>query len=198
MLLVVLALFSLAVPALGADPAVDESYRSSCIKRTFGKMSYVRVAAGTSFQHLRNAPREWGRGAAGFGRRMGTGFGRHMIRTGIQYGVSAALHEQIGYIPSGKERFRPRLQYALLSTVVTRKKITDRQTVAVGRISSAFGAGLISRLWMPARFHTVANGVSSAGVSLGLDAGVNVFREFWPDMRKKVRRGNQSVKAPKP
>ena len=43
------------------------------------------------------------------------------------------------------------------------------------------GTGLISRAWQPAALHTVSSGVASGGDhALGVDAGTNVAREFWP------------------
>ena len=46
----------------------------------------------------------------------------------------------------------------------------------------------VSRLWQPARLHTVSSGLSSSGISLGADAASNVVREFWPEIRHPRRR----------
>jgi len=45
---------------------------------------------------------------------------------------------------------------------------------------------------MPARFHTFSSGISSAGISLAVDAGLNVMREFWPEIRHPRRRLNEA------
>jgi hypothetical protein len=168
--------------APGAEPK-ERSYSKECAKRAFSTGAMVGVGAGATFQHAINSPREWGRGAAGFGKRVGSVLGKHLIDSSIQFTVATIRHEDLNYHPSGKPGFRPRLQHALLSTVITRKTTTGKQTVASNKIAGAVGSGFISRLWQPARLHTVASGAESAGITLGVQAGTNVVREFWPEIR---------------
>ncbi len=158
-------------------------YRSQYVKHTFSKQAAIHTGASAGVQHLRNSPHEWGQGIGGFGKRVASGFGQHVIKNSIQYPVAAIRHEELGYRPSGKKGFGPRLGYALSSTVVTHKTTNGKKTVAAGRISGAVGSGFISRAWQPARLHTVSSGAASAGVMLGVDAGNNVVREFWPEIR---------------
>lgn len=180
---VTVAIF-LLLPQL-ATPAVspERSGRAHFAKKTFGKKAVAEVGAGTLIAHARNSPPEWGRGAPGLGKRFASGLGKHAVGSSINFTVSKLRHEALGYQPSGKQGFAPRLKYALVSTVVTRKTTTGKRTVASGRLSGAVGSGFISRLWMPARMHSIASGASSAGISLGVDAGSNVVREFWPEIR---------------
>jgi hypothetical protein len=171
--------------AAAAQPAENgrHPYRSRYVKDTFGKKAVVRTGASAGVQQLRNSPHEWGRGVQGFGKRVGSAFGQHVIKNSIQYPIAAIRHEELGYRPSGKKGFGPRLGYALTSTVITHKTTTGKKTVAAGRISGAMGSGFISRAWMPARLHTFSSGAASGGVMLGVDAGNNVVREFWPEIR---------------
>ena len=158
-------------------------YRSKYVKDTFGSRAAASAAAGAGIQQLRNSPREWHGGIAGFGKRLGSAIGQHVIKNTIEFGVASVRHEELGYHPSGKKGFGPRLKYALVSTVVTRKTTTGQRTPAVGRISGAFGSGMISRVWQPARLRTVSSGLASGGIMLGADAGAHVVREFWPEIR---------------
>ena len=73
--------------------------------------------------------------------------------------------------------------YALESTVITHKTDTGKPTVAAGEVSGAVGSGLISRAWQPAAAKTVAKGLASGGIMLGVDAGAHVAKEFWPEIR---------------
>ncbi|HEY6389800.1 MAG TPA: hypothetical protein VIX89_00905 [Bryobacteraceae bacterium] len=158
-------------------------YRDRYVKDTFGKGAAARVGGGAAIQHLRNSPHEWGGGVAGFGKRLGSAFGQHLVKNSIQFGVASVRHEELGYRPSGKRGFGPRMKYALVSTVVTHKTTTGKRTPALGRISGDFGSGLISRAWQPARLHTVGSGLAAGGIMLGVDAGSHVVREFWPEIR---------------
>jgi hypothetical protein len=155
----------------------------------------LKAAAGAGISQAKGTPPEWGGGAAGYAKRFGSAFGKHVIKGSIHYGVARLRHEELDYHPSDAQGFRRRLQYALLSTVITRKTTTGKKTVSTGEIAGALGSGLISRLWQPASLHTWASGFGSAGISLGADAGFNVVREFWPEIRHPHRRREQKAKA---
>jgi hypothetical protein len=158
-------------------------------RKTFGKSAALPVVGGAAIRQMRGSPHEWGGGVGGFGKRLGSAFGTHVIKNSIQYTVAGIRHEDLHYYRSTDKRFGPRLRHALVSTVVTRKTTTGRKTAASGRVSGAVGSGLIASSWQPAGF-SVASGLGSAGISLGATAGANVAREFWP--RHKAR--NQAVK----
>ncbi len=175
--------------------ATDSSERSpgQYAKHELGPKAVVMAGAGAGINQATNTPREWGQGAAGFGRRFGSAFAKHVVQKGIQYPVARMLHEEISYRPSGKHGFGPRMKYALMGVVVTHKTNGNHgRTVNAGEISGAVGSGLISRLWQPASVRTVGAGFGSAGVSLGVDAGLNVVREFWPEIRHPHRHGDKS------
>src|SRR5579863_9851799 len=48
--------------------------------RTFGKTPVLASAAGAGIEQARGAPREWGSGLAGFGKRLGSVFGTHLVK----------------------------------------------------------------------------------------------------------------------
>jgi hypothetical protein len=154
-------------------------------EREISKPAFIGSGVSATFGTIINHPHEWGRTLGGFGKRFAGAFGKHLVKTSVQYGVAAVRHEELSYQPSGEQRFAPRLRHAMLSTVITRKTTTGEKTIATSRLAGAAAGGFTSRLWMPARYHTVASGVGSMGVSLGVDTGINVLREFWPDIRHR-------------
>jgi hypothetical protein len=171
----------IAIPAVGPKRSDEHApSKRRYLKRTFSPAAVARAGAAAAIGEARNSPHEWGRGIAGFEKRIGSAFGAHIVKNSIQYPVAYLRHEALGYQPSNERRFLPRLRYALESTVITHKTTTGKRTVAAGEISGLIGSGLISRLWQPASTHTIASGFSSAGIALGADAGMNVAREFWP------------------
>jgi len=162
------------------------------VKKTLSTTAVLSVGAGAGVEQARNHPYEWGGGAAGFGRRVTSVFGKRLVKHAIQIGVAGVRHEELSYDRSGETAFGPRIRHALIRTVVARKTTTGQNTIATGRISGAFGSSFVSRLWMPVRFRTVSSAASSGAISLGVDAGVNVVREFWPEIRHP-RRDRASV-----
>jgi hypothetical protein len=157
-------------------------------KQAIQKSSLLKSAASAAVGQIANRPREWGRGVGGFGKRFASSVGGRMVKSTVQMSVAAFRHEDLKYYPSEQQGFGPRVKHALVSTVVARKTTNGRQTLASGRISGAVAGGFVSRLWQPARLHTVSSGLSSSGISLGADAASNVVREFWPEIRHPRRR----------
>jgi hypothetical protein len=187
-----LALVLLTTTMLAKDPEDDHNPpRTGGVRhfmtRMFSPESFLRAGAAAGIGQAEDTPHEWGQGMAGYGKRFASAVGRHAVGYGIHYAVSSIRHEEMSYRPSGKVGFKPRLEYALLSTVVTRKTTTGEKTVALGEISGAFGSGIISRAWQPASTASLAHGIASGGISLGADAGIHVVREFWPEIRHPHR-----------
>jgi hypothetical protein len=178
-LTIFLMMVSLAAGAENKQQPEGKEY----LKHTFSAAAVGKAGLGAAITQGTNTPSEWGQGVAGFGKRLGSAFGKHLVQRAIKYPVAKAFHEEFGYERSTEARFGPRLKHALVATVITRKTTTGKKTVAKGELAGAFGSGLISRLWQPASTRTVGLGFVSGGVTLGVDAGGNVLREFWPEIR---------------
>lgn len=165
--------------------------------RTYGKSlakphALAGIAASATFGQATNRPHEWGRGAAGFGKRLASGAAHYVVKDGIQRGVGAALHEeQNNYVRANKPGFGPKLKSAAENTFWVKHKNSNKRYPAVGRLSGDFGSGMISRLWQPARLHTVSSGLATGGISLGADFGWNLAREYMPEHHESKR---QAVK----
>src|SRR5712692_4220874 len=146
---------------------------------TFGKRPMAGVAARAGIAQLRNRPPQWGGGVAGYGKRLGAGFGTHAVKTTVEHAVAAPLHESLDYHRSNKSGVAPRLGHALASTVVTSNTRTGRRVPAAGRLSGHAAAGAVSQVAIAG-----ASGAATAGIGLAADAGANVAREFWPRHRR--------------
>src|SRR5260370_31661672 len=80
----------------------------------------------------------------------------------------------------------PKFKSAAEQTFWVKHKNSNKRYPAYGRMSGAFGSGLISRAWMPARLHTVSSGVATGGINLGADFRMNPAREYMPDPPQAV------------
>jgi hypothetical protein len=189
-------LTALLLPAATAQavvPAKQKShpYRRRWKKATFGKSAAARVAAGAGVAQLRKSPRRWGGGASGFGKRLGAGFATHGVKTTVEHAVAGKLHESLDYQRSTKPGFKRRLGHALASTVIAKNTKTGKKTPAAGRLSGHAAAGAFTQ----GVLHAGA-GASTAGIGLGVDAGANVAREFWPRKRAPAKRAVAAKKKP--
>jgi hypothetical protein len=154
---------------------------------TFGPRSLATAVAHAGLDQLRDSPTEWGQGSAAFGDRLGNAYAKHIIRRTLEFGASSALHQDDRYFASGEAGFWCRTKYAVASTVLARRDDGQR-TFAYARIGSAAGTAFISRAWQPASTTDASHAASSFGFTVAADLGTNVFREFWPDLKRHFQR----------
>jgi hypothetical protein len=79
------------------------------------------------------------------------------------------------------------VRHALAHTVITRNDSGGRE-FAVWRFAGNYGAQFVSNAWRPERYTGVSDTLGRGTVSIGYDAASNLFKEFWPDIRKHVLR----------
>jgi hypothetical protein len=157
------------------------------VKATYGPGALASKAASSGLNQWLDSPDEWGQGLKGYGRRYASSMGQSTINNSIRFGIGAALREDPRYFPSERKGFLPRMGHALAYTFLTRTDSGGR-AFAVSRFGGAFGSAFISNSWHPAGEDTTGDAFKRAGITLALGAGMNVFREFWPDMRRVSRR----------
>ena len=145
--------------------------------------SLVRAAASGAIAQAENTPKEWRGGAEAYGKRVGNAYAEHVINRTVQYGLAAALHEDNRYFVSGQTGFGRRIKYAVASTLLARHDNGSR-FLSFSRIGGAAGAAFISRQWQPRSTNSAGDAASSFGVTMAADIGFNVFREFWPGLRR--------------
>jgi hypothetical protein len=157
------------------------------VKRMIQPTVFLKSAASAGLQQLRDSPPEWEQGAEGYGRRYASSYGFNGFKNIVQFGLDSTLREDPRYFATGKKGFASRAFYAALQAVYC---YTDsgRRRFAFARVGSAYSAGFISGLWEPDRVATAPKALLRGSQSVGIDAGTNVFKEFWPDIKKKLRR----------
>ncbi len=134
-------------------------------------------AAGAGISQWEDTPSEWKQGAEGYGRRFANSYGQHLLRQTMMFGAASVLHEDNRYIRCSESGFGPRLKYAVLSTFLARRDDGTRR-FSFSRIGSTAGTAFISRTWQPHSTDTPSDAASSFGISIGVQTGFNVAREF--------------------
>ncbi len=149
------------------------------VQRMFSPESVLRSAAGAAINQALDTPHEWHQGGEGYGRRFASSYGEHIVQATTMYGTSAVFHEENRYYRSGKLGFGNRFVYALSSTVLARHDNGARY-VSASRLLSYAAAASVSRLWQPPSTSRLPNAGRVFGITLGVEAGFNVAREFLP------------------
>ncbi len=134
-----------------------------------------------------NAPTEWGDGLAAYGRRVASTEGGVVIHAVLAVGLDTTLHQDPRYFRSTRKGLWRRMAHAARETVLTHTD-SGRETFSTWRVGSAYGEAFLSNLWYPDRLDTVSLGFEQGSLRLGFDLVSNLAAEFWPDIRKKLRR----------
>ncbi len=176
--------------ATHADPpmSVEGKFRLYG-KRIVSPSAVIGAALSAGLNEATNSPGDYGRTWEGYGKRFGTAYARIGIRNTIAFGLDSALHIDPRFYrsPDGASA-GSRFFHAASQAVIAHKDGGGERTFAYGSVIGAFAAGQATALWLPRRTDgKVGDGLVNAGLQLFTNAGRNVFREFWPDIRRKIR-----------
>jgi hypothetical protein len=152
---------------------------------TAGPNAFLLSATGAGINQARDNPSAWGQGMEGYGHRFGSSLAQRAIGNTIQLGVEAAIGEDSRYLPSQRTGVWPRAKHVLFRSLVVRRAGMDR-VPPVGLWIGFLGGGLLSRSWQPAGHDEFVDGLQSTGISFSLRIAENAFREFWPDLKRRL------------
>jgi hypothetical protein len=174
--------------APAAQPAiVAETNREYYWEHTFGPPAHFGAFTNAGWNQLRTSPDEWGGGSDGFGKRLASAYARRFIKNTVDFGVAGFRGEVMPYSRCLGCGGWARVGHAVKDTFL-RKTDDGGTTLALGRMAGAFGAGFAPNLWYPDSRNSFGDGLRRSGYCIGLDAGKNVLKEFWPDIKRKLFR----------
>lgn len=157
-------------------------------RKTFTPSSVVAPALGAAFTGWTTGiPRQWGQGLPGFGRRLVSGYSRQVIANSAGLGIGFVDHEDPRHYSTGQHGIWRRGLYAASEAVVSRKAGTVELMPAYSRIIGDYTAGLISNAWYPSPLSSVHDGLWRGTTALASDVLWQEFKEFWPDLRRRLR-----------
>lgn len=154
-------------------------------QRSVDPVAVLRSGLGGALNQWRDHPSEWGQGWDSYGVRVASGFGQHLIKQQMLFAVQAIDHESPEHLRSPRHGLKNRVKDAIRYTF-TSGTDDGKFMPAYSRFIAAYGAAYISRAWYPSQYHTVGSGLKAGTTSLGIDVGMNLLREFWPDIRNRL------------
>lgn len=166
-----------------------------------------RVVARSSFDYVefpwygflagisqaQNSEAGYGQGAAGYGKRFGAAFADGTIENFWTSAIlPSVLHQDPRYFQRGKGGFWHRTGYAVSRIVITRSDSGSNQFNASEIFGSMIAAGISTYSYHPHEDRTLRNTASVWGSQVGYDALTFFVKEFWPDIRRKLRKQEAS------
>jgi hypothetical protein len=150
----------------------------------YSSLFFPLVIAG--YNQARDATPQFHQGAAGYARYF---WHSAVDQTSENYMVEfifpTVTHEDARYYTLGHGGFLKRTGYALSRAVVTRTD-SGNETFNFSEVLGAGSAAGLSNLYYPSAQRTLGNTGGQWGLDVGIDAGVFVFREFWPDINRHI------------
>jgi hypothetical protein len=165
-------------------PIATKEKFSIAAKDSFDPYAFPIAGFYAGLSYDRNDYAEWGRGAAGFGRRFGAAFADQTVSNYMTEAVfPTLLREDPRYFRLGRGSFWRRAGYAISRVFVTRTDDGGREFNY-----SEFGGNAVMAVtgdaYYPRGDRTVSAAAGRWGTQIGLDVVFNVAKEFWPDVRR--------------
>ena len=175
---------SAKTPPLTAGQKFKITLRSS-----FDYVQYPWYAALAGISQAENSEAGYGQGAEGYAKRFGQEFADGTIENFmVNAVVPSLLHTDPRYYQLGKGGFWHRTEYALSRLVITRTDAGNR-TFNFGEIGGSAAAAAISTYsYHPQADRNLSNVASTWGTQIGYDALSIFAKEFWPDIRRKIKK----------
>ena len=151
-------------------------------------VSFLGVIA--AIGQARNSDPSYGQGFKGFEKRYATVYADSGIGTVMTTSVfPMLLHQDPRYFQLGTGGKAHRLLYSISRIFVARTDSGELQFNYSEVVGNAVAAG-ISNAYHPQNQRTLGNTLGVWGNDIMLNTLCNVAKEFWPDIRRKLRKGN--------
>lgn len=182
--------FPLATPVAAVEghpaPLDFQGKTDYFLKSAFSAESLGRVGLMTSIGQVAGVSEDWGTGGAAYGRRLRNNYTRHLVSSGVRFGVGALRGEDPRFYRSGKEGFLARTGFVLSRTFVVQMD-DGSKSIAMGRLAGSFAGNTLGEYMRPNTQDPWRNSLTRTGIGIGSDVAMRMFREFWPDMKRKFR-----------
>jgi hypothetical protein len=149
----------------------------------FDVENIVFAGIGAGLDQWRDRPGEWGEGWGAYGQRFGSHIGQYAVQRSIMFPVQAIDHEDTRYFRSSRTSIQGRLGDAFLHTI-WRHNDSGGMMPAYSEFLGDYGAAGVSRLWWPQKYHAGSAVFIAGSDTVLIDAGINVWREFKPDIKR--------------
>lgn len=170
-----------AAPALAQEPPApapaDSAFSADPVRDFVHELADPvsgAVALGMGlYDHLRNEPEEWGRGA--LVQRIASRAGGHVVGTSVRHGVAAALGRSTRYEPCACTSRAERVEHVFVET------FTDRDRTGRRVLSEPYLAGTLAGALAPVAWHpdvSLGDGLRGAGLSVALTLASRVLLEL--------------------
>jgi hypothetical protein len=155
-------------------------------KGAFDPGEFILIGALATYDQITNADPSLHQGWGAFGERYALNFADQTIGSFMTGAIfPSMLHQDPRYYRRAHGSFWRRTGYALSRTVVIRSDSGRGQFNASEIFGNGVAAG-IANAYHPRDDRTLSGTAATWGTDIAVDTMANVFKEFWPDIEKKL------------
>jgi hypothetical protein len=168
-------------------------------RSSFDPAEFVWYGLLAGISQAQNSEKEYGQGADGYAKRYGSQFGDGVIESYMVEACFPVVFKQDPrYFRVGQGGFLHRTGHVLERLVVTRGD-NGKSQFNISEIAGAGAAAAISIYsYHPSDEKNFSNVASTWGTQIAYDALEMMFKEFWPDVRQKLRDKHHPAAAQHP
>ena len=158
------------------------------LRHTYSPYTFVGAAFDAGTAQATGAWYSYGGGMQGYGKRYGASLAD--TESGAFFGrflFPVLLHEDPRYLRSTSDKTAPRVAYALSRVLVTHDD-SGKKRPNLSLMLSAVAASSLANSYYPREDRGFGDTMGRAGGDLLSTAEINLLREFWPDINKKLRK----------
>ena len=160
-------------------------------RSTFDPFQFAWYGAIAGISQATNSEPGYGQGWGAYGVRYASAFGDGLTESYMVGAVfPSVLRQDPRYYELGHGSFMHRTVYALSRLIITRSDAGNAQFNASEIVGSAVAAGIVTYSYHPHQDKTLSNTASVWGTQVGYDAIAIELKEFWPDLRRKFKKGH--------
>ena len=158
-------------------------------RSSFDYVQYPWYGFLAGISQAENSEPGYGQGAAGYGKRYGAAWADGTIENFMTSALlPSLLRQDPRFFQSGHGGFWHRSWYAFSRIILTRGDSGKPQFNYSEFFGSALSAGISTYSYHPLEDKTVVNSAKVWGTQIGYDSLTYVVKEFWPDIRRKLRK----------
>jgi len=172
-----------------ASPLSPHEKFKVVMQGAFDYVQYPWYALLSGISQAENSEPGYGQGSTGYAKRYGAAFADGTIESFMTGAIlPSLLRQDPRYYQLGQGSFLHRAGYSTSRLFVTRTDSGQAQFNFSETLGSALAAGLSTYTYHPTSDRTLANTVNVWATQVSYDALTNVAKEFWPDIRRKLRK----------
>jgi hypothetical protein len=185
--------------AANAPPLTAAQKFKVTARGTFDPIEFLWYGAQAGISQAENHNPTYGQGTEGYAKRFAVRVADGSVENFFTRAIyPSLLRQDPRYFQLGKGGFWRRATYSVSRIFITRGDSGDTEFNFSEILGSASGAGVSTFTYHPKDARNVKSALHVWGTQVGYDTLSYVAKEFWPDLRRLLRKSKSGHAAPQP